>query len=297
MRRSARSTATAASRTTRRKATWQPTSAHRFDVSFFGDPANGDERAAAHIIAPGQTTSGYSSLDFGGHNQTVHYDGVLSSHFLVDASFGRALNRILETPAVNEWQVTDFRVTPRVDLRRPWVLRGRQPQRQLADPGEGDEHPRRRLASIRCATASTSSIWTSASCSSSPVRRSRRRTASRTATGAVVDIIPDPVFGQIYHVSRASLTAARPTTQHYAAFFVEDEWKIGNSLTIRPGVRYEQETLSGTLMQEFSLKNNWAPRVGVVWDPTEERQRTGVRELRPLLRSGAERSCGARAVV
>ena len=99
----------------------------------------------------------------------------------------------------------------------------------------------------------------------------------QTATGAIVDIIPDPVYGQIYHVDRASLTAARPTTQHYGALFVEDEWKIGNSLTIRPGVRYEQETLSGTLVKDFSLKNNWAPRIGVVWDPTRQRRGEGVR--------------------
>ena len=69
-------------------------------------------------------------------------------------------------------------------------------------------------------------------------------------------------------MSRASLTAARPTTQHYGALFVEDEWKIGNSLTIRPGVRYEQESLSGSIVKNFSLKNNWAPRLGVVWDPS-----------------------------
>jgi len=90
----------------------------------------------------------------------------------------------------------------------------------------------------------------------------------QTATGAVVDIVPDTVVGQIYHVNRASLTATRPTTQHYGALFVEDEWKVGNSLTIRPGVRYEQETLAGSLVKDFSLKNNWAPRVGVVWDPS-----------------------------
>ena len=39
---------------------------------------------------------------------------MLNSHFLVDASFGRALNRILETPSLDEPLVTHFRVTPRV---------------------------------------------------------------------------------------------------------------------------------------------------------------------------------------
>jgi hypothetical protein len=90
----------------------------------------------------------------------------------------------------------------------------------------------------------------------------------RTATGAVISILPDPVYGEIYHVAIASLTAARPTLQHYGAFFIEDVWRIGNTITIRPGVRYEQETLSGTVIKDFSLTNNWAPRLGVVWDPS-----------------------------
>src|SRR5262249_48387480 len=54
----------------------------------------------------------------------------------------------------------------------------------------------------------------------------------------------------------------------YAAFFVEDEWKIGNGLTVRPGLRYEQEIMSGTFVQGFELKNNWAPRIGAIWDPS-----------------------------
>ena len=65
-----------------------------------------------------------------------------------------------------------------------------------------------------------------------------------------------------------AVAAGARTAQHYGALFVADEWKIGNSLTVRRGVRYEQETLSGSIVKGFSLENNWAPRLGVVWDPT-----------------------------
>jgi hypothetical protein len=47
---------------------------------------------------------------------------------------------------------------------------------------------------------------------------------------------------------------------------VQDTWQVGNRLTIRPGIRYEQQTLVGTLVDDFTLKNNWAPRVGVTYD-------------------------------
>jgi len=96
------------------KATWQLSNVHRLDASFFGDPARGDMGPQRRGSLLNQATDGYSALEYGGHNQTVHYSGVLTSRFLVDASFGRALNRILETPASNDWEIRDFRVTPRI---------------------------------------------------------------------------------------------------------------------------------------------------------------------------------------
>jgi hypothetical protein len=249
------------------KGTWQAGNAHRFEASFFGDPAtgaNGPQRSSALLRT---TTSGYSSLEYGGHNQTVHYSGVLSPHFLVDASFGRALNRIAETPSANEWQVRDFRVTPSVRSGGIGFYEGgnRSDNLQLQAKATsivtgGGEHQLRYGVDYEHLDFSQIVQYTGPTFTAP--------NGQTTATGAIVDIIPDPVFGQIYHVNQASLTAQRPTTQHYAALFVEDEWKIGSSLTIRPGVRYEQETLSGTLVQNFALKNNWAPRIGVIWDPT-----------------------------
>jgi carboxypeptidase family protein/TonB-dependent receptor-like protein len=249
------------------KGTWQPAAGHRFDASFFGDPATGVMGAQRSSALLNQTTSGYSSLKYGGHNQTVHYDGVLNARFLLEASIGRALNRILETPLVDDWQVTDFRVTPRTitgglgfyeagNRSDNWQVQAKATSIMSAygqhQVRYGFDYEHLDFSQLQQYSGPTFTA----------------PNGQQTATGATVDIVPDPVFGQIYHVSRASLTAVRPTTQRYTALFVEDEWKIGNALTIRPGVRYEQETLSGTIVQGFSLKKNWAPRLGVVWDPT-----------------------------
>ena len=49
---------------------------------------------------------------------------------------------------------------------------------------------------------------------------------------------------------------------------MQDTWRVNSRLTILPGIRYEQQDLKGTLVDSFKLNNNWAPRIGVTWDPT-----------------------------
>ncbi len=95
------------------KGTWQIASGHRLDASFFGDPAVGDNGPQRYSSLLGSDTSGFSKLDhYGGHNQTVRYEGAVNSHFLLEASLGRARNTIVETPSVDQWSITDNTVTP-----------------------------------------------------------------------------------------------------------------------------------------------------------------------------------------
>src|SRR6266850_227717 len=250
------------------KGTWQVTPSHRFDASFFGDPAhgtNGPQRTNALLRT---TTSGFSSLDqYGGHNQTARYSAVFSSRFLIDASIGRALNRINEIPSVNDWAVTDRTVLPNVlsggigfyeagNKSNSWQYRAKATT-ILDGAGQhqiryGFNYDRLDYNQINQRTGPTFTT---------PV-------GDQTATGAQIQILSDPTFARIFRVTRANLNAARDTTQRYWAGFVEDSWQIGNRVTIRPGLRYEQETLSGTLVRDFSLKQNWAPRVGATWDAT-----------------------------
>ena len=80
------------------KATWQLTSAHRIDASFFGDPSKGDNGPQRASRAARPDTSSFSSLTYGGHNQTVRYNGVLPDNWLRRSHRARALNTINETP-------------------------------------------------------------------------------------------------------------------------------------------------------------------------------------------------------
>ena len=278
------------------KGTWQIGSGHRLDASFFGDPATGDLGPQRSSSLLNQTTDGYSTLEYGGHNQTVHYSGVLGSHFLVDASVGRALNRILETPSVDEWQVTDFRATPRVvtgglgfyeagNRSKSWQAQAKATnildgygQHQIR---YGFDYENLDFGQLLQYTGPTFTA----------------PNGQQTATGAVVDILPEPVIGQIYHVSRASLTSVRPTTQRYSAFFVEDEWKVGNSLTVRPGLRYRAGNAVGLDREGLLAQEQLGAASGRRLGSQPIGQGQSVCELRPLLRPGAERSGGARAVV
>jgi len=245
------------------KGTLQLSSSHRIDASFFGDPSkgyNGPQRGDALL---NQTTAGFSSLTYGGHNQTVRYDGVLSNNFLVQAHYARALNDIVETPSVNEWFVRDRTVVPNIvsggigfyeagnhSLNNQYAVNATNlfGGHQLK---YGIEYDDVTYSNINQRTGPTFTT---------PV-------GDQTATGAQIDILSDPTFGKVYSVVRANLNSERLTTQKYVDFFVQDSWKVGDRLTVNPGIRYEQETLTGTLVSDFGLKNNWAPRIGAAYDP------------------------------
>ncbi|HUR55940.1 MAG TPA: TonB-dependent receptor, partial [Gemmataceae bacterium] len=88
----------------------------------------------------------------------------------------------------------------------------------------------------------------------------------QTVTGASVNIMADPTFGQIYRVTRSNLQNVRNTRQDYVSFFAQDTWRF-HRFTFRPGVRYEQQKLVGNLAN-YTFDGNWAPRLGVTFDPT-----------------------------
>ena len=67
------------------KLTWPAASGQRVDASFFGDPSTGANGAQRGSALKAETTSQFSALEYGGHNQTVRYDAVVANNWLVEA--------------------------------------------------------------------------------------------------------------------------------------------------------------------------------------------------------------------
>ena len=239
------------------KGTYQATSSHRFDASFFGDPATGDmgpQRTSALTVTD---TSSFSEIEYGGHNQTVRYDGVLSPTWLLEGSFARAYNLIGETPSVDEWRVTDTTVVPN-------VITGGIGGYEQGNKGTNLQYAVKTTVIAGGHQIKGGFLYEDVEYSQVNQRTGPTFTApdgQQTATGASVNIVADPTFGRIWRVIRANFNPARVTTQNYWSFFVQDTWRVGERLTINPGLRYEEQTLVGTIQELTTLQGNTIRRV------------------------------------
>ena len=67
--------------------------------------------------------------------------------------------------------------------------------------------------------------------------------------------------------SIANPLVVAPKTQNSSAY-LQDSWKVLSNLTVNAGVRYETQKVGDRFgAWQINLKDNWAPRVGVIFDP------------------------------
>ena len=60
-----------------------------------------------------------------------------------------------------------------------------------------------------------------------------------------------------------------PTTLN-SSFYVQDSWRPLSNLTINGGIRWERQQIRDRFnVTTIDLTDNWAPRIGVIWDVTK----------------------------
>ncbi|MDO8630349.1 MAG: TonB-dependent receptor, partial [Phycisphaerales bacterium] len=245
------------------KGTYQANNNHGFEASFYGDPATGDMGPQRSAALRQTNTAGFSEIKYGGHQQIGKYNGILGSRWLLEGSVARAHNKIEETPSVNDWSVRDRTIVPN-------VFSGGIGFYEVGNDGTNLQYAVKSTNifgghQVRYGFAYEDVKYDNVIQRTGPPITLPDGT--KTATGANVEIFADPTFGRIYRVVRANTSNVRETEQQYPSFFVQDTWNVTPRLTIRPGVRYDQQKLVGNLT-DFQWDGNWAPRVGVIYDFT-----------------------------
>ena len=71
-------------------------------------------------------------------------------------------------------------------------------------------------------------------------------------------------------LNRFAYIDTTPTSTNLGAF-LQDSWNVANLFTLNVGLRYDAQTMVGADGRTaLALPNQWSPRVGVVYDPTQQ---------------------------
>ena len=247
------------------KGTLQLSGGHRVDASFFGDPShgpNGPQRTSSLVVT---NTASFSTIDYGGHQQALRYSGIVTNNWLIEGGFSRSENKIEELPSVNEWRVRNLTVTPTVTTGGIGFYE--QGNNSLSRQYHVKSTNIFKSHSVKYGLEYYDAVYSNLNQRTGPTFKAPD--GRQTATGAEIDIIaaPEVPGGRVFRVTRANYNTERRTPQTSLNFFVQDQWQFGR-VTINPGVRYDQEKMSGTIIKDWELKNNWAPRIGATVDAT-----------------------------
>ena len=252
---------------------WYLNRKHRLTLSAFGDPATGTlgpQRDDALVVA--DPNARFSSLKFGGNNITGHWSGELRPTWFSDGSISYHGDRFKEDLAVDQPHGVDNRPAVPVSYggvgsftnSDAWSLQYRLNFTNRVDAN--GEHGFRYGAEFQDIHYDNTASYSGAPGTITlPDGRA-------STSGYSWDIRPDATVagGAIFRVNRVRVDELTTNTKaRYAAFYGSDTWSILPWINVMAGVRYEQETVTGTL-SKHTWDGNWSPRLHLTVDPTRD---------------------------
>ncbi len=260
---------------------------HSIEGSVFGDPSTVPKGYVSYLSLASSDNLSTSSLDYGSRTWTGRYNGVLSPKWVVSVNYSNYYNKFLETPAFNGYQVQDITPTQEPGNTNPVQTYGG------LGFVEGTE------SKVNEASASSSHLFNfmgghtleygyqfedvvyddtrkySGPDFKNPDLPEFGIAAGQTVYGAQVQRTHangDPTQPIVIEVVRGNYSSPVVATQtRYHAGYIQDSWTLGRRITIKPGLRFEQQAETGNAFR-YVFSHNWAPRIGVIVDPTGNRK-------------------------
>ena len=283
------------------KITWNISQKHTLEGTVFGDPTTTNTQywRGPNSVPASQPTDNLraSSLDYGSRTWSGRYTGTLTPNWVVTAAYTDHFNHFSELPLHNGYLTTDNTL----------VQQGTGGTLTYGGLGSLENYE----AINHGFNVSSSHIFTfggghavdygfefedqpyndiilfSGTPFGLPNDPVFKTAAGQTMYGATLTrthlgVNPnkpvsssnpaDPNSPVVERVTRGNYS--NPNVQvgsRYYSGFLQDAWTIGRHLTIKPGIRFEEQEMHGNFLR-YVFAHNWAPRLGVIYDPTGQRK-------------------------
>ncbi|MCC6364669.1 MAG: TonB-dependent receptor [Bryobacterales bacterium] len=267
------------------KLNYDITQNHRIEGTAFGDPSRDPSGAHRDLIR--DTIENVSSADYGTRNWAVKYSGVLTSTTLLAGSFAWNHSYFTETPANNLYSVRDY---SKPKANSAYTNAGGLGFLENNDSNNkqlnvmltknvnvlgghtfdlGYSYNSIDYAAIRFYSGPNFGVVAGKGISPGDVGKP-------TYGGFFYQYPNRSVGGVVYPVAYRLIRGnfsdpSVGTAGTYHDSFLQDAWQLNRYITIKAGLRWEQQEMHGNTTR-YVLGGNWAPRIGFVIDPTGHRK-------------------------
>jgi hypothetical protein len=265
------------------KINWNIGSKHQLEGSVFGDPSSTPTTFNRGLNSNDNLRE--SALSYGSRTWSGRYTGALTNSLVVMANYSEYYNHFNENPKFNGYEQLDN--TP-------------------VQEGTGSSFTYNGLGYLENTVSHTHQFATSMTLTKSFWGQHTLQLGYQFEDDPYDDVelysgpdftLPDnpvlgPAAGQTVHGGYFVRTHLDPndvttpivmelergnysspiisTDSRYHAGYIEDTWSIGRRITLKPGLRFEQQELLGNDAR-YVFGHNWGPRIGVIVDPTGNR--------------------------
>ncbi len=249
------------------KLTWRLNADNTLTGSVFGDPKTRDGNIFT-IRGPESTWKG--TQDTGSTDIVARYDGTFGNSFLIRATYGRHKEKITDGgPGREIPQTQDFTVVPEAYTGGFGFFQDQQFKRDVYKLDLSKflgTHEIKLGGDIEKVDTVTENYQGGAG-----QRIYKFRVAS---TGAIYyrhryyvnDLAPGYVRSDPFSWQIALPQIAKPNSDGFSGY-LQDSWKVAKGFTLNLGVRWERQNIKNRFGDSvIDLKKEWAPRVGFVWD-------------------------------